>query len=103
KNYVFTPGSNQPLVVIAGTSTTLIFEASQGTHGFSGVSAIGLAGSNNISAAVEADPYYGGSGHPAVIYSVTFTPPVSARGSTFEFFCTVHGSSQQMRGTLRVD
>jgi hypothetical protein len=99
-NYNFSPGSSQPLVVTAGASTTLIFEASQGSHGFSGVSAIGLAGANNISAEVADDPYYGG-GHPAVTYTVTFIPPVSARGSTFEFWCTVHPSN--MRGTLRVE
>jgi acyl dehydratase len=100
RNYSFSPGSSQPLVVTAGTSTTLIFEAAEGNHGFSGVSTLGLAGTNNISAGMDDDPYYGG-GRQAVIYTVTFTPPVSARGSTFDFWCTAHPSN--MRGTLRVD
>jgi len=100
-NYSFTPGTSQPIQVTAGASTTLIFEATQGSHGFSGISAIGLAGSNNIAAAVEGDPYYGGGSHAAVTYTVTFIPPESARGSTFEFWCTVHPSN--MRGTLHVN
>jgi hypothetical protein len=100
-NYAFNPGSNQPIQVTAGASTTLFFEATQGSHGFSGISDIGLAPSNNISAAVEGDPYYGGGGHPAVTYTATFIPPMSARGSTFEFWCTVHPSN--MRGTLHVN
>jgi hypothetical protein len=100
-NYAFIPGSSEPIQLTAGASTTLRFEATQGSHGFSGISAIGLAGSNNISAAVEGDPYYGGGAHPAVTYTVTFIPPESARGSTFEFWCTVHPSN--MRGTLHVN
>jgi hypothetical protein len=100
-NYDFSPGSTQPIVVTAGAPTTLIFASAQGSHGFSGISSLGLTGSNNISAEVDGDPYYGGGGHPAVTYTLTFTPPVSARGSTFEFWCTVHPSN--MRGTLRVN
>ncbi len=99
-NYNFSPGSSQPIVVTAGASTTLFFESTQGSHGFSGISSLGLAGASNISAEVADDPYYGG-GHPAVTYTVTFTPPVSARGSTFDFWCTVHPSL--MRGTLRIN
>jgi hypothetical protein len=100
-NYRFTPGTNQPIEVTAGASTTLVFESTQGSHGFSGISAIGLAGTNDISAATDGDPYYGGGGHPAVTYTTTFIPPASARGSTFEFWCTVHPTT--MRGTLRVN
>jgi hypothetical protein len=100
-NYSFTPGTNQPIQVTAGASTTLIFEATQGSHGFSGISALGLVGTNNIAAATNGDPYYGG-GHPAVTYSVTFIPPESARGSTFNFWCTVHGA-MVMPGTMHVN
>jgi plastocyanin len=101
-NYSFNPGTGQPIQVTAGASTTLFFEATEGSHGFSGISDIGLAGTNNISAAVDGDPYYGGGGHPAVTYTVTFTPPESARGQTFNFFCTVHGATV-MPGTLHVN
>jgi plastocyanin len=101
-NYMFTPGSNQPIQVTAGAPTTLFFEATQGSHGFSGISPLGIAGTNNIAAAVDSDPYYGGGGHPAVTYTVTFTPPESARGSTFDFFCTVHHATT-MSGTLHVN
>jgi plastocyanin len=100
-NYSFSPGTNQPIQVTAGASTTLFFEATQGSHGFSGISSLGIAGTNNISAAVDSDPYYGG-GHPAVTYRVTFTPPESARGMTFDFFCTVHHATT-MSGTLHVN
>jgi plastocyanin len=101
-NYTFTPGTNQPIQVTAGASTTLFFEATQGSHGFSGISALGIAGTSDISAATDGDPYYGGGGHPAVTYTVTFTPPESARGSTFDFFCTVH-QANGMSGTLHVN
>jgi plastocyanin len=101
-NYMFTPGTSQPIQVTAGASTTLVFEATQGSHGFSGVSAIGLAGTNKIEAASDGDPYYGNGAHPAVTYTVTFTPPESARGQTFNFFCTVHGA-MVMPGTLHVN
>jgi len=101
-NYSFTPGTNQPIQVTAGASTTLIFEATQGSHGFSGISAIGLAPSpGSIAAATSGDPYYGG-GHPAVTYTVTFIPPESARGMTFNFWCTVHGAAV-MPGTMHVN
>jgi len=100
-NYSFTPGTNQPIQVTAGASTTLFFQATEGSHGFSGISAIGLAGASNIAAATDGDPYYGNAGHPAVTFTTTFVPPESARGSTFEFWCTVHPST--MRGTLHVN
>ena len=99
-NYSFSPGSSQPIQVTAGTATTLFFESGQGSHGFSGVLALGIMGSTNISAAGEGDGY-GTPGHPATTYSVTFTAPASARGSTFDFWCTVHPTT--MRGTLRVN
>jgi plastocyanin len=101
-NYSFSPGTGQPIQVTAGAPTTLFFESTQGTHGFSGVSALGISPTNNISAATDGDPYYGGGGHPAVTYTVTFTPPESARGQTFNFFCTVHGA-MLMPGTLHVN
>jgi len=101
-NYMFTPGTNQPIQVTAGASTTLFFEATQGSHGFSGISALGVAGTTSIAAATEGDPYYGGGAHPAVTYTVTFTPPESARGQTFDFWCTVHHATT-MSGTLHVN
>lgn len=99
-NYAFSPGSGQPLQVTAGTATTLHFESGQGTHGFSGISALGITGSNNIAAEQDGDGY-GTPGHPATTFNVTFTPPASVRGQTFEFWCTVHPDI--MRGTLRVN
>ena len=101
-NYSFNPGTGQPIQVTAGAATTLFYESTQGTHGFSGISALGVASTNNISAATDGDPYYGNGGHPAVTFTTTFTPPESARGQTFNFFCTVHGASV-MSGTLHVN
>jgi hypothetical protein len=98
-NYIYSPGSNTPVQVTAGTATTLHFESAQGTHGFSGIQALGIMGNPNISAGEEGDGY-GSPGHPATTYNVTFTPPASARGQTFDFWCTVHPTT--MRGTLRV-
>jgi hypothetical protein len=100
-NYAFAPGTSQPIQVTAGTETTLFFESHDGTHGFSGISQLGVAGTNNISAGSEGDPYYGGGGQAAKTYRVTFTAPASARGQSFEFWCTVHPTL--MRGTLRVN
>jgi hypothetical protein len=99
-NYAFAPGSSQPIQVTAGAATTLFFESAGGTHGFSGISQLGVAGTNTISAAVE-DDGYGGGGHPATTYQVTFTAPASVRGQTFEFWCTIHPTL--MRGTLHVN
>jgi plastocyanin len=100
-NYLFAPGSNSPIQVTAGAATTLVFEASQGIHGFSGVAELGIQGDNNITAGQEDDGYgYGGA--PPRTYRVTFTPPVSTRGSTFNFFCTQH-VAQNMRGSIHVN
>jgi hypothetical protein len=99
-NYSFSPGTSAPIQVTAGAATTLFFESGQGTHGFSGITALGINGNNNISAAEEGDGY-GMAPHPATTYSVTFTAPASARGSTFDFWCTIHPTT--MRGTLRVN
>ena len=101
RNYLFNPGSNSPIEVTAGAATTLVLEATQGTHGFSGVSELGILGDNNITAGTEDDGYgYGGA--PPRTYRVTFTAPVSARGSTFQFFCTQH-TAQNMRGSIHVN
>ena len=99
-NYAFTPGSSNPIQVTAGAATTLFFESAAGSHGFSGISQLGIAGSNNISAGTDGDPY-GGGGHAPTTYQVAFTAPASARGQTFEFWCTIHPTL--MRGTLRVN
>ena len=99
-NYMYSPGTATPIQVTAGTATTLYFESGQGSHGFSGIPALGIQGSNNITTADEGDGY-GSPGHPAATYTVTFTAPASARGQTFEFWCTVHPTT--MRGTLRVN
>jgi hypothetical protein len=99
-NYSFSPGTSQPLQVTAGAATTLHFESGQGSHGFSGVPALGITGTNNIAAEEDGDGY-GTPGHPATNYNVTFTAPASARGMTFDFWCTLHPTL--MRGTLRVN
>ena len=99
-NYMYSPGTNTPVEVTAGTATTLHFESAQGTHGFSGITALGILGNPNISAGEEGDGY-GSPGHPATTYNVTFTAPASARGQTFQFWCTVH--PETMRGTLQVN
>jgi plastocyanin len=99
-NYSYTPGTSAPIQVTAGGETTLFFESASGTHGFSGISQLGVAGSNNISAGVEDDGYGGGNRAPTT-YRVTFTAPISTRGQTYEFWCTTHPTL--MRGTLRVN
>jgi len=99
-NYSYTPGTSAPIQVTAGAETTLFFESASGTHGFSGISQLGVAGSNNISAGVEDDGYGGGNRAPTT-YRVTFTAPISTRGQTYEFWCTTHPTL--MRGTLRVN
>ncbi len=99
-NYSFSPGTSQPIQVTAGAATTLHFESGQGAHGFSGVPALGVAGSNNISEQEDGDGY-GYPGRPAATFNVTFTAPASARGQTFDFWCTLH--PDLMRGTLRVN
>lgn len=99
-NYSFSPGTTSPIQVTAGTATTLHFESSQGSHGFSGVTALGVAGTNNIAAAEEGDGY-GTPGHAASTYNVTFTAPASARGMTYDYWCTIHPTT--MRGTLRIN
>jgi plastocyanin len=100
-NYSFSPGTNSPVQVTAGVETTLFFEASQGSHGFSGVTELGIAGNNNITAGTD-DDGYGGGQLPRTYRTVPFTAPLSARGSTFQFWCTVH-VPQNMRGTIHVN
>jgi hypothetical protein len=99
-NYAFSPGSGTPIQVTAGTATTLHFESAQGTHGFSGISALGIASTNNIAAEEDGDGY-GTPGHAATTFNATFTAPASARGQTFEFWCTIHPTL--MRGTLHIN
>jgi len=110
--YSYTPGSGTPIMVNAGQPTTLVFSADDTRHGFSGIPAIGLAGSDNITPETPPgnDGYgYPTPGSPAVIYTVTFTPPLSARGQTYSFYCTAPGvygcgpSHATMTGTLRVN
>jgi hypothetical protein len=99
----FTPGTSTPIVVTAGVGTTLHFEADEGRHGFSGIPALGIAGTSNIASGEPGD--YGGGTNP-VDYDVTFTAPASARGQTYPFSCTVETCGPNhatMLGTLRVD
>jgi hypothetical protein len=84
--YSYTPGSSNPIEVTVGVATTLIFSSTDVTHGFSGVPALGIAGTNVISPGDPGDPYGGGS--RPVIYTVTFTAPASARGQMYPFKCT---------------
>jgi plastocyanin len=100
-SYNYSPGTSTPIQITAGAETTLFFQSSNGTHGFSGITQLGIAGTNNISAGVEGDPYYGGGGRAPTTYSVTFSAPASARGQTYEFWCTLHPTL--MRGTLHVN
>jgi heme/copper-type cytochrome/quinol oxidase subunit 2 len=103
--YNYGPGSSSPIEVTAGVATTLVFSSSDVTHGFSGVSALGIAGTNVISPGDPGDPYGGGS--KPVIYTVTFTAPASARGQTYPFKCTASPECgpghNGMVGTLHVN
>src|SRR5262249_16643159 len=102
--YAFTPGTGGPIQVTAGNPTTLHFSSSDGTHGFSGISELGINGTNVISQG-SYDPY-GGGGNP-VSYTVTFTAPASARGQTYAFRCTANPTCgtghDTMLGTLHVN
>jgi hypothetical protein len=104
RNGVFSPGTGTPIVVTAGVETTITFSSEEGRHGFSGIPALGIAGTNNISSGDPGDGYGGGTN--PVEYDVTFTAPASARGQIFPFSCTVETCSPNhsvMLGTLRVD
>ncbi len=91
----FSPGgpNSPPLVLTAGTTYTLVFhnvdapETTNPRHGFSGISDLGLPGTDDIS-----------PGHDFVIPS--FTPQVFHRG-THPFSCTQNecgGDPEQHRG-----
>ena len=84
--YLFTPGTQVAVEVTAGQPTELVFSSSDVTHGFSGIPALGIAGTNTISAGDPSDPYGGGTN--PVVYHVTFTAPASVRGQAFPFKCT---------------
>ena len=87
--YSYSPGTGTPIEVTAGQPTTLIFSSSDVTHGFSGISALGIPGTTQISPGGGGDPYdpYGGGGQPRD-YQVTFTAPASAKGNAYPFSCT---------------
>ena len=100
----YIPGTSSPIQVTAGVATTLVFTSSSGTHGFTGIPELSIAGSNNISAGEPGDGYGGGSS--PTVHRVTFTAPPSARGQTFSFNCTLETCGtghDSMRGTLRVN
>ena len=109
--YAYTPGSATPIDVTAGVPTTLRFTAEDVAHGFSGIPALGVSGSDLITP--ETPPGNDGYGYPtpgtpAVVYSVTFTAPLSARGQTYPFYCNVRSGScgpghAGMTGSLRVN
>ena len=104
--YAFSPGTSSPIQVTVGVTTTLHFSSSDGTHGFSGIPDLGIAGFNTISQGGSGDPYYGGGG-PAVDYTVTFTAGEASRGMTFPFKCSANpecGTGHStMLGTLHVN
>ena len=100
----YTPGTTTPIEVTAGVATTLVFTSSSGTHGFSGIPELGVAGTSNISAGEQGD--YGYPGTAPVVYRVTFTAPASTRGMTYSFACTVDSCGTghtSMTGTLHVN
>jgi hypothetical protein len=110
--YAYTPGSASPINVTAGTATTLHFTAEDTAHGFSGIPALSITGSDRIAPAIPpGDDGYGNltPGSPAVDYTVTFTAPFSAQGQTFNFYCSVGGlqgcgpGHSTMTGTLKVN
>lgn len=86
--YSYTPGTANPIQVTAGAPTTLVFSASDVKHGFSGIPALGIAGSANITPGDPGDPYGGGT--EPVIYRVTFTAPLSERGKSYPFSCSAN-------------
>jgi heme/copper-type cytochrome/quinol oxidase subunit 2 len=99
----FNPGSDAPIQVTAGVATTLVFTSSSGTHGFSGIPELGIAGATTISAG-EDNGY--GQTTPPRDHRVTFTAPSSAQGRSFSFWCTNEACGTGhtgMTGTLRVN
>jgi hypothetical protein len=102
--FAFTPGTNTPIRVTAGTETKLVIEALDVPHGFSGIAELGLSAGSASPA--EPDDGYGGGGPPR-LYQKTFTAPASARGQTFTFRCSITptcGTGHDgMIGSLRVN
>jgi heme/copper-type cytochrome/quinol oxidase subunit 2 len=89
ERYAFSPGTSSPIQVTAGVATTLVFSSVDVTHGFSGIPALGIAGSSTISPGIEGDPYYGGGTSPKP-YQVTFAAPLSERGKSYSFSCSAN-------------
>ncbi len=96
--YNYAPGTASPIQVTAGVETTLVLQAGDVTHGFSGIPELGIAGKNGISPGGGGDPY-GGTTNP-VIYRVTFTAPLSQRGKTFPFHCTANPECGPFHSTM---
>ncbi|MEO8192020.1 MAG: PKD domain-containing protein [Acidobacteriota bacterium] len=103
--YRYSPGTGNPIQVTAGAPTTLVFNALDVTHGFSGIPALGIAGSSNINPGSDGDPYGGGT--TPVPYRVTFTAPLSERGKSYSFSCNARpecgAGHSTMLGVLRVN
>ncbi len=100
----YTPGTSPPIDVTAGVPTTLIFSSADVRHGFTGIAALGISGSDNISPGASGE--YGAPGEQPANYVVTFTAPVAMRGRTFAFSCTVPSCGighSTMTGSLRVN
>ncbi len=97
--YAFSPGTAAPIQITAGRPTTLIFSSSDVTHGFSGIPALGIAGSTQISPGGNGDPY-GGGGTTPKDYQVTFTAPLSAKGNTYPFSCTASPQCGILHSTM---
>jgi heme/copper-type cytochrome/quinol oxidase subunit 2 len=97
--YAYSPGTASPIQVTAGQPTTLLFSASDVTHGFTGIPALGIPGSTQISPGGDGDPYGGGGSAPKD-YQVTFTAPQSAKGNTYPFSCNASPECGTLHSTM---